>query len=220
MAFLAVEKFSHWWEEHMAGEWELAYFNNKPATEVTFLLDLENGYYHAGHIDVVLRNRVSGKYLVLEIKTTAIKNVDEAQYGNSEQPLGYSLVLDAIAENLDATNSFEVLYLVYSSTERKLIPFTFKKQRTERAEWLQDLLLDHSLISTYRKLSLFPKRGNSCWSFGGRCPHYGTCDLGAFKDNFDFREYKRSSMELPERTDFEFTLGDITRSILMDKVAK
>lgn len=220
LAILAVEKFIHWWEQN-GGDWELAFFRSKPATELTFFLDLENGYYHAGHIDAVLRNRRTGKYMVLEIKTTAIRNVDEAQYGNSDQPLGYSLVLDSIVADMNKeqpdhaklTSSFEVLYLVYSSTLRELLPFPFTKSRSERAEWLQDLLLDHANISTYRKLGFFPKRGDNCWSFGGRCTFYGTCDLRIYKDTTKFRVFDASQQELPEPVDFRFTLSEIANVV-------
>lgn len=219
-AVLAVEKFIYWWELEMANNWEIAYFNGKPATELTFFLDCENGYYHAGHIDVVLRHKKTGQYLVVEIKTTAIRNVDEAQYGNSEQPLGYSLVLDKIAGDLNATNSFQVLYLVYSTTQRALIPIPFTKSRSDRVEWLQDLLLDHSLISTYRNLNFFPQRGDSCWSFGGRCSHYGVCNLGVHKRANNFKVFDRNRMDLPETVDFEFKLSDVTKAVLMDRTVQ
>lgn len=218
LAFIAVEKFIYWWDLEMAHDWEIATFNGRPASELTFFLDCENGFYHAGHIDIILRNKKTGRYLVLEIKTTAIRNVDEAQYGNSEQPLGYSLILDTIVKDLNATNSFEVLYLVYSSTLRSLVPLHFTKNRSERVEWLQDLLLDHSTISTYRKLGYFPKRGKACWTFSSRCAFYGMCDLAAYKRSDNFKVFDRSTMDLPEKVDFEFTLGDITRALLMDKV--
>lgn len=217
-ASIAVEKFCNWWEQGYAGTWELASFNGRPATELTFFLDTENGYYHAGHIDAVLKNRITGRYLVLEVKTTAIRDVDEAQYGNSEQPLGYSLILDKITEDLNEAATFEVLYLVYSSTRRELISMPFTKHRSERAEWLQDLLLDHTIIGTYKKLSLFPKRGDACWSFNHRCPHYGMCDLATFKKNFEFKIFDRSTMPLPEPVDFEFRLSDMTSAILRDKI--
>lgn len=218
-AVLAVEKFCRWWEEEMVNEWEIAYFNGKPATELTFFLNCENGFYHAGHIDAILRHKRSGRYMVLEIKTTAIRNVDEAQYGNSEQPLGYSLILDKVAGDLNATASFQVLYLVYSSTLRQCIPMPFTKSRDERIEWLQDLLLDHGTIATYKKLNFFPKRGDACWSFGGRCSYYGLCDLQAYKGKTaELRTFDRSTMELPEPVDFEFTLSDITKAVMMSRV--
>lgn len=225
-ASLAVEKFINWWKDNSEEQWELAYFGGRPACELTFFLDTENGSYHAGHIDAVLRHKVTGRYMVLELKTTAIRNVDEAQYGNSEQPLGYSLVLDKIVEEekergaieATATSSFEVLYLIYSTTNRELVPLPFTKARAERAEWLQDLLLDHTLIATYHKLGFFPKRGDNCWSFGGRCSFYGICDLAVYRDPANLKVYNRKTQELPEQVDFEFSLGEITKSILRDRV--
>ncbi len=214
-AFLAVEKFIHWWEveSKLADEWEVATMNDRPATEITFLLDTENGYYHVGHIDIVLRHKSDGRLMVVELKTTGFKLVDEASYGNSDQSLGYSLILDKIAESLDTTSTFEVLYLVYSTPERKLIPLPFTKSRTDRMEWLQDLLLDHSTIATYKKLSFFPKRGESCFSFSRRCPHYGTCDMRSVRKT-NFKEFSLERDSLPEPVDFIFKLSDLTKAAL------
>lgn len=210
-ATLAIEKFVHWWHENMAAHWEVALFNGKPASELTFFIDTQNGYYHAGHIDIVLRHKTTGRYMVLELKTTAIRTVDEAQYGNSEQPLGYSIILDKIAAELEATSTFEVLYLVYSSTNREWTPFPFTKNRSQRMEWLQALLIDHTLIGTYRKLEFFPKNGEACWSFSSRCDHYGICDLKSTQRT-DFAELvvNEDRSNLPEDVDFFFTLEELT----------
>lgn len=214
-AALAVEKFIYYWEQNFADKWELAHFKGKPACELTFLLDTENGYYHAGHIDAVLRHRVTGRYMVLEIKSTAIRTVDEAQYGNSEQSLGYSVVLDKVVEDLKATALFEVLYLVYSSTNREWTGFPFTKSRTHRMEWLQELLLDHTFIGTYRNLGYFPKNGDSCWSFNSRCPHYSVCDLKSMqRTDFKVLELAPDGSNLPEPVDFQFKLSELTNAAL------
>lgn len=215
LATLAVDKFIHLWERDFADKWELASFAGKPATELTFMVDTENGYFHAGHIDAVLRNKYTGRYMVLEIKTTAIRAVDEAQFGNQEQALGYSIVLDKIVANLDETQEFHVLYLAYSSTNREYFPLPFTKSRTQRIEWLQDLLLDHAKIGTYRKLNYFPKNGNSCWKFNSRCPHYGICDLKSMRrTDFKVLELKEDFSNLPEKVDFVFKLSDLTAAAL------
>lgn len=220
-AALAVEKFIYFWEERNLGiDWEVAEFNGNLATEFTFLIDCENGYYHAGHVDAVLKHKKTGRYMVLEIKTTAIRNIDEAQYGNSGQALGYSVVVDKVAEDLKTTQEFEVLYLVYSSTNKEWVPLPFTKSRTSRLEWLQDLLLDHADISTYRKLNYFPKNGDSCWSFGGRCEHYGICDLKAMqKTNFKVFEANADKSNLPEKVDFFFTLEELSRAAIQGAVS-
>jgi hypothetical protein len=218
-AFLATIKFINFWQENWANDWELAWFQGKPATEYTFLLDTENGFFHAGHIDAILRHRISGHFMVLEIKTTSKKIPDEAAYGNSGQGLGYSIVLDQLVENLDESNRYEVLYLVYSSTVREFTPFIFTKTRTQRIEWLQDLLLDHTSINTYHKLNFFPKRGNSCVNFNRRCKYYGLCDMssqgfGVAIDTPDHKWYIPGVSPEPEMFDFKFKLSDFTSGIV------
>lgn len=227
-AHLAVEKFCILWEQSYAEDWEIAIFNGRPATELTFFLDTENGFYHVGHVDAILRHRKTGKYMVLELKTTSFKSIDEAQFGNSDQGLGYSIMLDKIVssegDGAGGISSFDVLYLAYSTGIRDFMPLLFSKSKTNRAEWLQDLILDHASIRTYVELNFFPKRGSACWSFKGRCPHYGVCDmppsaLGAGANSAGkrlseiFLWFDRKTMELPEKVDFEFKISDLVSSM-------
>ena len=215
LATLAVEKFIEFWNIGYAADWEIAVFNGRPASEFTFWIDFENGYFHAGHIDIVLRHRVTRKLMVLEIKTTAIRTIDEAQYGNSDQALGYSLVVDRIAESEELGQTYDVLYLAYSSTQRTWTPFVFRKSRTERIEWLQSRLLNHASIGTYRKLAFFPKNGNACWSFSSRCPHYGMCGMKAMQ-RVDFLVFDPKVHSLPEHMDFKFKLSELATAVLRE----
>lgn len=207
LAYLALHKFIPIWQELYAAGWRVATFRGRQASEVSFWIDCENGYYHAGHMDLVLQHSISGAYMVTDIKSTSLREPDEAMYGNSGQGLGYSIVVDAVAQVAEGVSSFDVLYLCYSTTTRKWYQIPFKKQRAERAEWLQDLLLDHTTINTYRKLRFFPKRGNACWSFSRRCQYYGICDLQPNRRT-DFEEW-REGMDLPEQYDFQFRLSDL-----------
>lgn len=211
-ALLAVWKFADLWSQ-TADEWEIATFNNRAASELLFWIDCENGYYHVGHIDVILRHKVTGKYKIVEVKTTSMKNPDEAQYGNSDQALGYSVVLDSIARSIEEVSVFDVLYPVYSSTNREWTFLPFPKSRNQRAEWLQDLLLDHTTIQTYLKLGFFPKRGNACWSFSKRCPHYGICDLKDATQLGRFEKWTSGVTAYPETPDFTFTLSQLVKGI-------
>jgi hypothetical protein len=108
-----------------------------------------------------------------------VETVADASYGNSYQALGYSVVVDAIASNLGLDSpDYEVMYIVYSSKTREfqLLPFT--KNKTQRAEWLQDLLLDHATIAQYKQLGFFPKRGEHCVNkYGRQCEWYGQCQM-------------------------------------------
>lgn len=208
LATLAVEKFIAFWDSSFAEDWEVATFDGRPASELTFLVDLENGNYHVGHVDIILRNKMNGKYMVLELKTTSSRTPDEAQYGNSDQALSYSVVLDAIAGKSGGTGSFEVLYIVYSSTLRELTPIPFTKDRANRADWLQSLLLDHANINTWEKLGFFPKNGANCWKWNRRCQHYGVCDMRSYNDG-SFKRFTLGRDPLPERVDFTFTLTEL-----------
>ena len=210
-ALYAVEKFV-WFMDNELADWEVLVLpSGKPAVELAFAVDTQNGYYHFGHIDTVLRNRNTGRLAVWEGKTTAVETVDEATYANSYQALGYSVVVDAIARQLgfDAPD-YEVLYIVYSSKTREfqLLPFT--KSKTQRAEWLQDLLLDHATIEQYKELGFFPKRGENCVNkYGRKCEWFGSCQMRT-ASMFPNIELPRldSALNL-ESVDFSFTLDEL-----------
>jgi hypothetical protein len=179
LATLAVEKFSYWWQENMS-DWEVVVLpSGKKAIELAFAVDFQNGRYHFGHIDVLLRNRVSGKLAVWEGKTTGFEQVADAMYANSNQALGYSVVVDAIAKEIGADGTeYEVLYIVYSSKSREFQLLPFGKTRSQRAEWLQDVLLDHASLDTYKRIGFYPKRGESCISrYGFTCHWFGNCTM-------------------------------------------
>ena len=210
-AMYAIEKFA-WFFQNELSDWEVLVLpNGKPAVELAFGVDTQNGYFHFGHIDTVLRNRTTGRLAVWEGKTTGFEVVKDASYANSYQALGYSVVVDAIAHSLGNIDAdYEVLYVVYSSKSREfqLLPFT--KSKTQRAEWLQDLLLDHAMIEKYSELGFFPKRGENCINkYGRQCDWFGSCQM------------RNSSLfpgvEVPvlpaitelESLDFSFTLDDL-----------
>jgi hypothetical protein len=211
MALWAVEKFHSFWTQDLA-DWEVLILpNGKPAVELAFGVDTQNGYYHFGHIDIILRHLPTNRLAVWEGKTTGLENIQEAAYANSYQALGYSVVVDAIANSLglDAPD-YEVLYICYSSKSREfqLLPFT--KNRTQRAEWLQDLLLNHAMITKYTELGFFPKRGSNCINTWGRtCEWFGNCHM---KNSSLFPGVtigKLETIDGLESLDFSFKLFDL-----------
>lgn len=210
-AMIALEKFPFFFSEHLS-DWEVLRLpSGKPATELSFGIDTENGYFHFGHIDTVLVNKETKRVAVWEGKTTGMNTVEDAAYGNSYQALGYSVVVDAIASSLDLPSAdYEVFYVVYSSKAREfqLLPFT--KSRTQRAEWLQDLLLTHATISKYQELQFFPKRGDHCLDkWGKKCWWYGQCHM---RNSSLFPTATLStvrSISEVENVDFVFTLSEL-----------
>jgi hypothetical protein len=123
----------------------------------------------------VLREKSSGKVVVLEVKTTGVSgSVNPATYKNSAQAIGYSIVLDKI---FPALSSYEVLYLVYHTKTRDYEPLPFTKNYLQRALWIRELLLDLDIIGLYEEAGVYPMRGESCVSFGRDCEYLNTCAL-------------------------------------------
>lgn len=200
-AQLAIEKF---FSQGLSNEWEIVILpDGSPAVEIAFVVDTENGYKHYGHIDLLLRSKTTGRIAVWELKTTGYADVDEASYANSSQALSYGVVLDVIYPEL---SEYDVIYAVYSSTGMEWTTLPFRKSLTQKAEWIQDVLLDHNAIKTYRSLNFFPKRGESCKLFNRRCQYFGTCDLTSHVQYTDLPEGREA-----EKSHFTITLTDILK---------
>lgn len=175
-AIRGVQKFVDF-HNIVLSEYEVAYFGGRPAIELGFDIDFGDGFHYRGKIDVLLIHKIKKTFLILECKTTGYPVVDEAMYKNSGQALGYGLVVDRIAHDLELANSYDVLYPVYKTRDMEWTFFRFPKSNTQRALWLQSILYDCSHISQYYEMEYFPLNGDSCFSFNRQCPHFGLCTL-------------------------------------------
>lgn len=173
-AIAAVQRFISMCKNGFMSEWELATYNGKPATELSFLIHLPNGYTYKGYVDAVLQNTITGHVMVLECKTTSMANVAAAAYKNSAQAIGYSIVLDAIFPELSA---YTVQYLIYKTKESDYDVMPFEKSYLDRALWIRQLLLDIDILDLYEKAQVYPMRGESCYSFYRECEYFGICNL-------------------------------------------
>jgi hypothetical protein len=169
-------------------EWELAYIDGKPAIELHFYIRVAEGYAYQGHIDIILRNKQTNALAVVEVKSSA-RAQTEANWGNSDQSLGYYYVLTKLQEQLGIVAEPETIYIVlevgkwHKPEENwgfKIFPF----QRTEHSllEFSNTLLCDLHQIQFYVEHNYFPKRGNSCTAYGRTCEFYGICDNAAMQD--------------------------------------
>lgn len=173
LAIFALQKFMFMKEHGFLDDYELVYYEGKPAIELSFQILLPGGFRYRGFVDVVLRHKKSGEIMVLEAKTSS-GTANPAMYKNSGQALGYSVVLDILFPNL---SSYTVLYLVYEtkSYEYKELPFT--KSLLQRALWLQELLIDCKRIELYESFGSYPMHGESCFDFFRDCEYLGLCTL-------------------------------------------
>lgn len=160
-------------------DWEVAYFNGKPAVELSFRIDFGDQFLDRGHVDVVLRHKVTGELRVLELKTTGFDSINPAMYANSQQGVGYGVVLDAIAKQYpESSSSYEVLYLAYKSKQMEWEPIPFKKTFLQRAQWIKSVLMDIAKIEMYDREGFWPKHGENCIRFTWHeCPYFGVCQM-------------------------------------------
>jgi PD-(D/E)XK nuclease superfamily len=173
-AVTALQRFQALRDQGFLNEYELVYFDGRPAIELSFAIDLPDGFRLRGFVDAVLRNKINGKILVLECKTTGSATVNPATYKNSAQAIGYSIVLDHLFPEM---SSYEVLYLIYTTKDREYNPIPFTKTYLQRALWIRELLLDVETIKLYEAAEVYPMRGESCFSFFRECEFFQTCTL-------------------------------------------
>ena len=177
--------------------------------EATVAIDFEDGHFYSGHIDEVLRHKVTGRYRVKENKTTGFANVDPALYANSDQALSYAVVIDMLGGT-----DYDVMYAVYSSTAQEWQQFDFVKHGYKKAAWIQDQLLLHRQIDDYSELNFFPMRGRSCYNFMRRCEYFDNCDMTSKtvygKNYADLPRIKSiADIDAIEKVDYAVTLSEI-----------
>lgn len=207
-SIIAVGKFVEFFEQELE-EWELMHLpNGKPAIELSFSLRTNSGYRDYGHIDIVLRHRYTGRLAVLELKTTE-REPEEAQYANSSQALGYSVMLGAVYPEIA---EYDVIYCVYSSALREWNLLPFGKTLLSRAEWIKDLLLDHSALDTYHEIGFYPKRGESCFDYRRRCEFFGECNIVP-RDELPWLEEEKEA----EEVDWVVNLDEVIKQLKESK---
>lgn len=162
-------------------DWEVVSFNGKPAVELSFRLDIDDMFYYVGYVDIVLKNRWTGRVAVLDNKTTGLLLHDLSPlYKNSGQLLGYSIVLDHICG--EENTEYDVLYFVGQLARNRFLDsncklLSFSKNLQDRLHWFITLGLDVQHLTEMVGMGVFPQRGSSCLQYMKPCKHFGTCGL-------------------------------------------
>ena len=173
-AVYAIQKFIAMQQQGYLEDYELVRYEDRPACELSFLINLPGGFKYRGFVDAVLRHKYTGEVIVLECKTSSATTLNPATYKNSAQAIGYSIVLDAIFPTL---SSYRVLYLVYGTKSLQYEQLEFTKSYVQRARWIRELVLDTEMISLYHAADLYPMRGESCFSYFRECKYMGLCQM-------------------------------------------
>jgi hypothetical protein len=211
LAIAAVQRFISMRSQGLLSGYKLAYWKDKPAVELPFIIKFPDGFTYKGFVDAVLVHEVTGEVMVLEVKTTSANYVAAATYKNSAQAIGYSIVLDALFPTL---SSYKVQYLIYLTKSMKYEAMEFKKDYLSRALWIREILLDIEKIKLFEAASVYPMHGESCNDFYRECEYFNLCTLSTDKLTQPLApEHEAKILESIE-TDFEIslTLHDLIES--------
>ena len=173
-ALTAIQQFYRIAKTGAFKDYELVYYNEIPAIEFAFRVDLGDGFYLRGFVDVILRHIPTKKIVVLEIKTSSAVNLNPATYKNSSQALGYSVVLDKLFPLL---SSYEVIYFVWLTKKLTYERFDFTKSYVQRALWIREILLEKEKILLYENAGVYPMHGESCFDFYRECQYLNICTM-------------------------------------------
>lgn len=216
-AMVALFQFESMYANGYLDGYELVSYQGKPACELSFVIHLPDRFKFRGYVDAVLRHKVTGEVVVLEVKTTNATSVNPAQYKNSAQAIGYSIVLDVLFPEL---SSYKVIYLVYQTKSESFVQLPFDKSYYSRALWIRELLLDLEVIKMYQENEIYPMRGESCYSFFRECEYLQVCTLSTQNLTAPLTQdaYKKMQDELGE-FQIHVSLQDLIDSQLKKDVA-
>ncbi len=212
--FNAIETFSIIRHQLDISDYEVVMFNNKPACELSFCIDLENGFYYRGYIDILMQHKLSGELLVVDAKTSNARYTNPAKYQNSAQAISYSIVIDAIFSN---TSGFNVLYFEYLTGLNKFEHHLFYKDYLERATWIRDILIDCEIMNLYSRWDSWPKNGNACTNYGRTCEFIDNCMMetaNLIGSNIITKDAIELDKEANKTYDINVTLSNIIESQL------
>lgn len=203
---LVIASFPHL--DSLLEDWEVAIFQSRPATQLSFKVDIDETFYYVGYIDIVLRNRYTGRYAVMDFKTTGLSLLNlEPLYQNSAQLVGYSISLDFIVGKDCA--EYDVLYFVGQLMKGKewmpkITPLVFEKTLKDRLNFFITLGMDTKRLAEMLELGIFPQRGSTCLKYNKPCYHFGTCGLHSL-DKLKAEEEDRTEYQ------FSFTLDEVIK---------
>jgi hypothetical protein len=171
----ALLDFYNFSSDDLVSEYEVVLYNGKPTNELGFCIDLGNGYYYRGYMDLVLRHRVTGRIVVVDVKTTGMNYSDGSKYRHSDQGISYSVVLDFIAPGI---NSYDVIYAEYLTGVKRMEMHAFTIDCLERANWLRNLVLTTQIMELYNSYEDWPTHGgSSCSAYGRQCKMFDYCKM-------------------------------------------
>jgi len=154
-------------------EWQLA----PNGVELLIFLQLNKHFNYQGHIDLILENRFTGAFRIVEIKTSKYAQTAPV-WQNSLQTKGYHSLLSAVKPNTHNVISYICIQtgkLNDYENNFGITQFHFDQSCTQ-CDFPLHIMQDVATIQMYLEDNYFPTRGSSCVDkWGNACQFFGSC---------------------------------------------
>lgn len=214
----SLEVFHQFQFQQLYAEYDLATIEGRKGIELFVYIGIGESYSYQVHIDLVLANRESGALAVMEIKTSGMAQ-QEANWGNSEQTLGYYAIIETLSRRYNLLMEPRVYYLTQTTgklqdayANRGFNIFCYEKEMSNSANFVQNLLTNIAVIEVYLDNEHFPKRGNSCVTYNRPCEFYGTCDMDSLLNAATTHGEIYESMKIDD-CDFVIDLNEMIQEL-------
>ncbi len=155
-------------------EWMLA----PNGVELLIFLQINPTFNYQGHIDLILVNKFTGAYRIVEIKTSKFPQT-AAHWQNSLQTKGYHSLLSAVHPNTHNVVTYiciQVGKLEDYDANFGITQFNFDQSLCTGTDFPMHLMQDVTTIQMYVEDNYFPTRGSSCIDKWGKpCQFFGMC---------------------------------------------
>jgi hypothetical protein len=172
-------------------------------SELGFIVELPDGNYFRGFLDLVMRKTGGNEVILLELKTSI--NPQEHSYRYSMQGTLYQLFLMALCRKYGIANeNVAVNYQVFNVKQLEWLPLMFVKTKNDFKSGLQWLLASSKLNQMYLDSGTWPSSGGYgvCNSFGRICQFYGSCQndfdkllpMALIPDDYTYVDTRRAAI--------------------------
>ncbi len=156
-----------------------------PGIELCFLLKIKNfslsdqeavPVTYIGYIDLVLQNKLTGEFLVYDVKTHRRTNAQpEVEFAFDDQCVPYALVLQHLTGKV--TNSIQVNYLFCYTDVLAPVVQTIPMMKTKELiiDWGKQLAKHLQDVKFYYQNQWFPRKSKACFSWGRTCQYFDMC---------------------------------------------
>lgn len=180
-AMIAVREFYRI-ANYLRETYEVVEFNFNDSeiigVEPEFSIEFVKDAVYNGHIDVLMRHKITGIPKVIEIKTTVLQTVHPSVYSNSNQVKGYSLAVKYLqfAGMLATTDKVDVDYYVFKAGKGEWeSPLMFSYSNLDVIAYIKDIRTKLEVTKLYAKLDNYPMNGSACNNFFRACEFYNFC---------------------------------------------